>query len=67
MLDSAEIIKTLRKEVGMTQKRLSEKAGYNVNTIKHIETGRRIGNWETINNMIEALGYEVRIVKNGCN
>lgn len=63
MIDFGKWLRTARKEKRLTQKKLGAMAGYEYSTICNIEKGRSGGTWETASNIIEALGYEIRIVR----
>ena len=58
-----QIISELRMERGMTQADLAEICNVSVNTIGKIESGLTIGNFDTVDKIIKALGHEIEIIK----
>lgn len=57
----AQILREIRKEQGLSQRRLVELAGVNRSTYRAIEAGRvpmRMGDLEKV---LDALGYELEI------
>lgn len=62
-----KLLRRLRKEQHMTLSEVALATGYTVSTLSQIETGKRknVGQFETIEDMIHAYGYEFKIVKAG--
>lgn len=65
MIDVGAFIHAERIAQGLNMAQLGRKAGYNKATIKMLEDGNRIGNFETLSNILEALGYEFEVKKRG--
>ena len=57
-------IKHYRKEAGLTQHELAEKAGLNAGVISHYETGRRGVSREALEKISEALNIELSELHN---
>lgn len=55
---TGDIIKTLRREKGMTQKQLAQKVGTSDSTIKMIETNKNGLSAELLPKLADALGVE---------
>ncbi len=55
----AKIVRGLRREHGMTQQQLAERAGISQTYISLIESGRRSVNLRRLQSMARALGYEL--------
>lgn len=60
-----ELIRDLRNECGFTKYRLAQKALVSHPTIVQVEAGKRRLSWDTAVQILDALGYEVEIVKKG--
>lgn len=58
-MNLGETIKTLRKERGMKQKDLAEKAGISANALLFIEKDRSLPTRETIDSICKALDISV--------
>lgn len=54
-----ERLRTIRKEKGLTQAELAEKAGIAVNSIRLYEAGARLPKLDTIGRIAEVLGVKV--------
>lgn len=48
--------KARRLNLGLTQEQLARKARLSLNTIRNIESGRRGGEWKTLQRIAKALG-----------
>ena len=61
-----ELLRKLRVEQGVTQRRLASKTGVNRNTLGNIERGVRVGDINTMETLLKFLGYELDalVVKN---
>jgi y4mF family transcriptional regulator len=53
------IIKTRRKELGISQPHLAELAGISINTLYKLERGYSNPSLEVINKLAEVLGFEI--------
>ncbi len=53
------VVKTRRKELGISQKDLAEMSGLSLATIKNIERGEGNPSYETISRILEILGMEI--------
>ena len=60
---NASILRSARKEAGMTQSQLAEKVGTNKGYISKVEHGKTIPTVSSFYRMISAMGMEVRIMK----
>ncbi|MBW2106708.1 MAG: helix-turn-helix transcriptional regulator [Deltaproteobacteria bacterium] len=49
-----------RKQAGLTQAKLSEKAGLSIDSISRIERGIRSPSFESLENIAYALGLEIK-------
>lgn len=58
-----EFIKTERENRGWNRKQLAGHSGVSFNTIKSIEDRNQSGNFDTIDRIIGALGYEIILMK----
>ena len=56
-------IKELRKEKGLTQKKLAELAGISQPYLNDLENGNRMGKQETLQRIADPLGVTVEILK----
>ena len=56
-------IKELRKEKGLTQKKLAELAGISQPYLNDLENGNRMGKPETLQRIAAPLGVTVKILK----
>ena len=56
-------IKELRKEKGLTQKKLAELAGISQPYLNDLENGNRMGKPETLQRIADPLGVTVKILK----
>lgn len=59
-MDIANKIRKRRKEMGLTQKALAEKAGIAWQTISYAERGKAI-NMKTLEKILKVLGLEIQI------
>lgn len=57
------IIKELRTKLKWSQFKLSLESGVAVNTIQEIEKGLRGGNLSTFIKLINAMGYDLEVVR----
>jgi len=57
-----EIIRDIRKEKGLTQSELADLAKTSVNTVRSYELDK-ITPWRNLQNIIEAMGYEIEIMR----
>jgi len=60
---ASDIIKTLRKEKGMKQLALAMESGVNRATISAIESGKYHVSLYTLERILDALGYKLKVVK----
>lgn len=60
---ASDIIKTLRKEKGMKQLALAMESGVNRATISAIERGKYHVSLYTLERILDALGYKLKVVK----
>ncbi len=58
-----EFIKSERENRGWNRKQLAGQSGVSFNTIKSIEDRNQSGNFDTIDRIIGALGYEIILMK----
>ena len=56
-------IKELRKEKGLTQKKLAELAGISQPYLNDLENGNRMGKQETLQRIAVPLGVAVEVLK----
>jgi transcriptional regulator with XRE-family HTH domain len=54
-----EQIRTLRDEIGISQRQLAKLAKVNRSTLRRIEAGEARGDIEVIERLLELLGYEM--------
>lgn len=55
----SEIIRTERKRLGWSQKKLAEKAGLNYNTIYYLESNKSSPKVETCKKLCKVLGISI--------
>lgn len=55
------VIKTRRKELGITQPHLAELAGISTNTLYKLETGQTNPSLEVVQKIAEVLGMEIKL------
>ena len=55
----AEVIKSRRKTLDISQQDLAEMAGIGLATIKDIERGKGNPSWRTVSKIMEVLGMEI--------
>lgn len=67
MFDFNKWLKETRTEAGLTQEQVAKKSYFSIMTIQNLEAGRRIGNIETMNRIMDALGYEIKVVRKDGN
>lgn len=53
-------LQELRKESGLTQAQLAEKAGMSIGGVRDLEQGRNAPSWETVVILAGALGVDCR-------
>lgn len=63
MLNSAEVIKTLRSRAGMTQGDLAKAIGVTSAAVSAWETGRASPQMDRFIAICKVAGYEIKIVK----
>jgi len=56
-----EIIKSRRKELGITQPHLAELANVSTNTIYKLERGQANPSLDVLNKLAEVLGMEIKL------
>jgi len=56
----AELIKMARKEAGLSQTKLAEKAGLKQLYITRLERGKTNPGWETVVSVVGGLGYSLQ-------
>jgi len=59
--DLGELIKSRRKELGITQPHLAELANVSTNTLYKLERGRGNPSLEVLNKLAEILGMEITL------
>jgi len=59
--DLGELIKSRRKELGITQPHLAELAKVSTNTLYKLERGRGNPSLEVLNKLAEILGMEITL------
>jgi transcriptional regulator with XRE-family HTH domain len=59
----ASKIELLRIEAGLTQQDLGLKAGVSGRTIQYVEYGQRSCHVDTLQRLLDVLGYQLKIVK----
>lgn len=64
MIDVGEILKLCRKHSGMSIVALSAESSVSASTIKEIENGSRDCRIGTFEKLLEAMGYELEVLKN---
>lgn len=64
MIDVAEVIKLCRKHSGMSIVALSAESSVSASTIKEIENGSRDCRIKTFEKLLEAMGYELEVLRN---
>ncbi len=57
------VIKAMREERNMTQKELRDASGVSYETISKIECGRKLPKYITLIMLLNALGYELGVIK----
>lgn len=58
-----EKLKLLREQKGWTQKKLADKSGINPNSVSHYECGKHEPSYFAVECLLEAMGYELKIVR----
>lgn len=58
-------IKKIREEQGLSQRRLAKLAGVDRSCLLRFENGQTLGNMETIERLVEVLGYEFELMRRG--
>lgn len=61
VVNLGEVIKTRRKELGITQPHLAELAQISVNTLYKLERGYGNPSFEVLNKLAEVLGLELTL------
>lgn len=61
MTDTGEMVKILRKRLGWSRSKLSDKAGMHINTVTNAERNSDCY-LSTFERLIEAMGYEIEIL-----
>ena len=59
----ASQIKTVRRELGFSQRELAARAGVSSNTLMRIEAGRHDAGFQNIEAIVQVLGYEIDMIK----
>ena len=54
-----KLLVALRRESGLSQPQLADKARVSVGSVRDLEQGRRQPSWATVQALAEALGVEV--------
>ena len=62
MTDTGEMVRVLRKRLGWSRPRLSEKSGLSLHTVINVERNRDC-HVRTFERLIEAMGYEIEILR----
>ena len=57
-----DLLKSLRLEQGITQRRLAADTGVNRNTLGNIERGSYSGDIQTMETLLSHLGYELEAI-----
>ncbi len=57
------LLKTLRKEAGLTQIDLAKKAGVSLRFIRDIEQGRKGMRMDKVNQVLALFGYHLEAIK----
>lgn len=65
MFDFAKWLTDTRQEMGMTQAQLGSRLILDGVTVSKYERGVTVPNFHTVNRIVDALGYEIRIEKKG--
>ena len=63
MTDTVKKIKAITKAQGLKQVDLSDKSGYSVQAISHWFTDARTPMIDAVEDLVDALGMEIRICK----
>jgi len=58
-LSIGALIKTIRKQLGMSQKALAKRAGVPQSTVSHVEQGKRDVNLSTLQKILDALSCDL--------
>jgi y4mF family transcriptional regulator len=58
-MNIAELVKTKRKAVKLTQPELAEKAGVGLRFIRELERGKKTLRLDKVNQVLQLFGYEV--------
>ena len=61
MTDTGEMVRILRKKLGWTRNKLSDKAGMHISTVLNVERNPDC-KVSTFERLIEAMGYEIEIL-----
>jgi y4mF family transcriptional regulator len=61
-MDIGELIRTERKQAGLTQKQLADKAGVGLNFVYQLEKNKPSVQLDCTRQVLEALGLEIKIV-----
>jgi y4mF family transcriptional regulator len=61
-MNIAELVKTKRKAVKLTQPELAEKAGVGLRFIRELERGKKTLRLDKVNQVLQLFGYEVGAV-----
>lgn len=62
-MNISKLLKSKRKEAGLSQEQFADRAGIALTVIRKIEQGKTNLNFETVNNVLKMFGYELGAVK----
>lgn len=60
--DWPSLVRELREEAGLSQRELSRRTGVNRSSIRRLENGAARGEVDTLEILLDCLGYEVEVV-----
>jgi len=62
-MNIGRVIRVERESQGLSQMEISLRSGYSQANIARIELGRQAGGFQTITDILNALGLDIRVVK----
>jgi transcriptional regulator with XRE-family HTH domain len=60
-VDAAEILRTARRQAGLSQRGMASASGVSVATLAAVEAGRRIPSYAVIEAVLAAAGLEIAV------
>lgn len=60
-MDAARLLRTARRDAGLSLRQLAASAGTSHATVSSYETGRKVPSVDTLDRLLRAAGYEVAV------